>query len=274
MGEKSALINANAEVLYSMWRDVEAAPLWQEQIEKVTSTGKVTSHWVMRTVAKDNDREKTIEWDSEILRDEPGRRIAWRSIGGESDNAGEVVFEPSPSGRGTLVTVLQEFRLGKLASVWQTIVGRNPKQAVIENLRYFKALAETGEIPRTQGQPHGPPDDRGDQEIDLRRRDHDSAWIKSQSELVGSKYSYFLQIGAWAMKALCWMGSSDVEVHTVDDPTILNPHDAIIKITRTAICGSDLHLYDGFIPTMEQGDILGHEFMGIVEDTGKSVSNL
>jgi threonine dehydrogenase-like Zn-dependent dehydrogenase len=63
------------------------------------------------------------------------------------------------------------------------------------------------------------------------------------------------------------MGSSDVEVHTVDDPTILNPHDAIIKITRTAICGSDLHLYDGFIPTMEQGDILGHEFMGIVEDT-------
>jgi uncharacterized membrane protein len=152
----SALINANAEVLYSMWRDVEAAPLWQEQIEKVTSTGKVTSHWVMRTVAKDNDREKTIEWDSEILRDEPGRRIAWRSTGGESDNAGEVVFEPSPSGRGTLVTVLQEFRLGKLASVWQTIVGRNPKQAVIENLRHFKALAETGEIPRTQGQPHGP----------------------------------------------------------------------------------------------------------------------
>src|SRR6185369_1403977 len=77
-----------------------------------------------------------------------------------------------------------------------------------------------------------------------------------------------------AMKALCWMGSSDVEVHSVDDPTILNPHDAIIKITRTAICGSDLHLYDGFIPTMEQGDILGHEFMGVVEETGKSLTNL
>jgi threonine dehydrogenase-like Zn-dependent dehydrogenase len=76
------------------------------------------------------------------------------------------------------------------------------------------------------------------------------------------------------MKALCWMGSSKVEVHSVSDPTILNPHDAIITITRTAICGSDLHLYDGFIPTMEQGDILGHEFMGIVEETGKSVTNL
>ena len=76
------------------------------------------------------------------------------------------------------------------------------------------------------------------------------------------------------MKALCWMGSSKVEVHTVSDPTILNPHDAIIKITRTAICGSDLHLFDGFIPTMEQGDILGHEFMGIVEEVGKDVTNL
>jgi uncharacterized membrane protein len=141
-----------------MWRDVEAAPVWQEQIEKVTRTGETTSHWVMRSVANDknNDREETIEWDSEVLKDEPGRRIAWQSVRGESDNAGEVVFEPSPGGRGTLVTVLQEFRMGKLTSAWQTIVGRNPKQAVIENLRHFKALAETGEIPRTQGQPHGP----------------------------------------------------------------------------------------------------------------------
>jgi hypothetical protein len=55
-----------------------------------------------------------------------------------------------------MVTVLQEFRMGKLSSAWETIVGRNPKQAVIENLRHFKALAETGEIPRTEGQPHGP----------------------------------------------------------------------------------------------------------------------
>lgn len=63
------------------------------------------------------------------------------------------------------------------------------------------------------------------------------------------------------MKAVCWMGTSKIEVHTVPDPTLLNPHDAILKITRTAICGSDLHLYDGFIPTMEEGEILGHEFV-------------
>jgi uncharacterized membrane protein len=153
----SALIHADAEDLYKMWRDVETAPIWQEQIERVTRTGEATSHWVMRSGSKDDkEKDKTIEWDSQILKDEPGRRIAWRSIGGESDNAGEVVFELSPGGRATMVTVLQEFRMGKLTSIWETLVGRNPKQAVIENLRHFKALAETGEIPRTQGQAHGP----------------------------------------------------------------------------------------------------------------------
>jgi threonine dehydrogenase-like Zn-dependent dehydrogenase len=76
------------------------------------------------------------------------------------------------------------------------------------------------------------------------------------------------------MKAVCWMGKNKLETLNVADPVLLNPHDAIIKITRTAICGSDLHLFDGFIPTMESGDILGHEFMGIVEETGKEVHNL
>ena len=76
------------------------------------------------------------------------------------------------------------------------------------------------------------------------------------------------------MKAVCWMGKSNVETLNVPDPTILNPHDAILKVTRTAICGSDLHLYNGFIPTMEAGDILGHEFMGIVEEVGQEVTNL
>lgn len=76
------------------------------------------------------------------------------------------------------------------------------------------------------------------------------------------------------MKAVCWMGKSKIETLEVPDPVLLNPHDAVLKITRTAICGSDLHLFDGLIPTMEQGDILGHEFMGIVEETGKAVTNL
>ncbi|MEB3278131.1 MAG: zinc-dependent alcohol dehydrogenase [Lyngbya sp.] len=76
------------------------------------------------------------------------------------------------------------------------------------------------------------------------------------------------------MKAVCWHGSHDVRVDTVPDPKILNPGDAIIKITSTAICGSDLHLYDGYIPTMKSGDILGHEFMGEVVEVGPNVKKL
>ncbi len=76
------------------------------------------------------------------------------------------------------------------------------------------------------------------------------------------------------MKAVCWMGTRKIETLTVPDPKIINPHDAILRVTRTAICGSDLHLYDGYIPTMESGDILGHEFMGIVEEVGPEVKNL
>ena len=76
------------------------------------------------------------------------------------------------------------------------------------------------------------------------------------------------------MKAVCWHSAQDVRVETVPDPKILNPRDAIIKITSTAICGSDLHLYEGNIPTMQSGDILGHEFMGEVVEIGREVKNL
>ena len=76
------------------------------------------------------------------------------------------------------------------------------------------------------------------------------------------------------MKANCWYGKHDVRVEEVDDPKILNRRDAVVKITSTAICGSDLHLYNGMIPTMEAGDILGHEFMGEVVECGPEVKKL
>ncbi len=76
------------------------------------------------------------------------------------------------------------------------------------------------------------------------------------------------------MKANCWNGKRQVRVEQVPDPQILNARDAIVKITSTAICGSDLHLYNGFVPTMEKGDVLGHEFMGEVVDVGPAVRNL
>lgn len=76
------------------------------------------------------------------------------------------------------------------------------------------------------------------------------------------------------MRALCWHGTEDVRVDQVPDPEIINPRDAIIRVTSTAICGSDLHLYDGYIPTMQKGDVLGHEFMGEVVELGSEVKNL
>ncbi|SEG78217.1 Threonine dehydrogenase [Thermomonospora echinospora] len=76
------------------------------------------------------------------------------------------------------------------------------------------------------------------------------------------------------MKANCWMGRNSVEVTEVPDPKILNSRDAIVRITSAAICGSDLHMYDGYIPTMKKGDILGHEFMGEVVEVGPEVTDL
>ncbi len=76
------------------------------------------------------------------------------------------------------------------------------------------------------------------------------------------------------MKALCWYGVGDVRVERVPDPQILNPRDAIIRVTLAAICGSDLHLLDGYVPTMQKGDILGHETMGEVVAVGSEVHNL
>jgi threonine dehydrogenase-like Zn-dependent dehydrogenase len=76
------------------------------------------------------------------------------------------------------------------------------------------------------------------------------------------------------MKAVTFQGTGKMQVETVPDPKIINPRDSIIQITSTCICGSDLHMYDGYIPTVRHGDIMGHEFMGIVVETGRGVTNL
>ena len=76
------------------------------------------------------------------------------------------------------------------------------------------------------------------------------------------------------MRAAVWTGKNSVEVQEVADPKIVNRRDAVVRITSTAICGSDLHLYQGYMPTMKRGDILGHEFMGEVVDVGPGVENL
>ena len=76
------------------------------------------------------------------------------------------------------------------------------------------------------------------------------------------------------MRALIWNGINDLRVETVPDPTIVNPRDIILRVTMSTTCGSDLHFIDGYIPTMREGDIIGHEFMGVVEEVGREVKTL
>src|SRR3954465_12370273 len=76
------------------------------------------------------------------------------------------------------------------------------------------------------------------------------------------------------MKATCWMRPGKMEARGVPDPSILNSRGWIVRVTSTAICGSDLHLYNGFLPMMEPGDIMGHEFMGEVVEVGRNVKNI
>ncbi len=146
-------INKPAEELYQMWLDIEQAPKFQESIRSVTRTGDNTSHWIM-----DLPGGQTLEWDSELTAQEPGKRLAWRTIGDPTvPSAGQVVFEPAVSGRGTVVRVNQEFLLpgGKLAAAMGGLFSRTPGGFVRENLRHFKQLAEAGEIATTRGQSHG-----------------------------------------------------------------------------------------------------------------------
>jgi uncharacterized membrane protein len=121
----STHILADPGRVYSLWRDVERAPLELSRTEERAR----------RAVQRKDDKI--------LLKDEPGRRIVWQSSGSAFDKGGGVIFEEGPNGRGTLVTVLQQFRIGKVEKIWQVITGRNPKQAIVEDLRQFKARAET-----------------------------------------------------------------------------------------------------------------------------------
>jgi hypothetical protein len=110
------------------------------------------------------------------------------------------------------------------------------------------------------------------QELRLLRTTNFSLFVGTVQQLASWRFS--TRKRSILTRALCWHGKGDVRVDTVPDPKIQNPRDALIKITACAICGSDLHLFDGYQPTMEGGDILGHENMGEVIELGSEVTNL
>ena len=142
------------DALYQLWSDVAKFPLWQEHVVSVTPIGAQKSHWVMGN--PEEEKGKRIEFDSEIVEDVPGRKLAWKTVAGDVEQAGEVEFLARRDGRGTVVTLIQHFKVGTLANAAASAAKRGPRQTVIEDLRHFKELAETGEIPTVAGQPHGP----------------------------------------------------------------------------------------------------------------------
>jgi uncharacterized membrane protein len=155
-GSAVQTIQGDPKALYAFWRDVTFIPRWQEHVVSVTPIDSQTSHWVMGD--PEDEDGKRIEFDSQITEDIPGERISWQSTGGDVEQGGTVTFLPSPSGRGTLVTLVQSSKvpLGALGNALAGVAKRSPRQTVIEDLRHFKQIVETGEIPSVKGQPHGP----------------------------------------------------------------------------------------------------------------------
>lgn len=182
---------------------------------------------------------------------------AWESWDGVAPREA-ATFSIAPGGRGTELRVDLEHSANRPAGpaavvdAAKRVTGHAYDQQVADDLKRFKQTVETGRCcARTAAPTARPTPGCGPSAPPIRpprppRADRSPA-----------------------MRANVWSGRNTVQVENVPDPKILNDRDAIVQISSTAICGSDLHLYDGYMPTMRQGDVLGHEFMGTVTDVGK-----
>jgi uncharacterized membrane protein len=151
--EKSVTVNRPPEEVYRFWHNFQNLPRFMNHLESVADLGNNRSHWVAKAPAG-----KTVEWDAEVYNEKENELIAWRSLeGADVDNAGSVRFEPAPEGRGTVVRVTLKYDppAGKLGSLVAKLWGEEPSQQIEEDLRRFKQVMETGEIPTTEGQPSG-----------------------------------------------------------------------------------------------------------------------
>jgi uncharacterized membrane protein len=147
---ESFTIMQSPEELYRFWRQLSNLPRFMRNVRSVDETEGNRSHWV---VGGPGDR--TYEWDAEIVRDEPGRVISWRTIGdADVRHSGVVTFRPATGNRGTVVEVELEYDPpgGAAGAALARLFGTRPKEDVREDLRRFKQLVETGEIPTIRGQ--------------------------------------------------------------------------------------------------------------------------
>lgn len=149
-------IDADAQTLYELWKNIALAPRWMEYVVSAEPKSPTRTHWVLGD--PEDPKGRRLEYDTEIVEDIPGEKISWRSLDTSIKEAGEVLFRPASRGRGTVV-VLQEAATvpgGSLGFAAAAVAKRSPRQVVIEDLRHFKQLAETGEIPNVERNSHGP----------------------------------------------------------------------------------------------------------------------
>lgn len=151
--QQTHTIKRDPHQLYAAWRDLEGLPRFMKHLESVTILDDRRSRWVARAPAG-----RTVEWEAEIVDDEPGRRLSWRSVpGSEVANAGSVTFADAPAGRGTEVHVTLEYAPpgGELGARLARFLVEEPEHQIRDDLRHFKQWVETGELATTEGQPTG-----------------------------------------------------------------------------------------------------------------------
>lgn len=155
--EQALLIDRPREELYSFWRDFTNLPRVMRHLERVEILGDRKSRWVAK-IAEIGGHRLALEWEAELTSDERNERIAWHTIPGSSvENKGDVRFVKGVGNRGTEVHVSLDYMppAGRLGHWVATVFGKSPWQQIREDLRSFKRLMETGEIPTIDGQPHG-----------------------------------------------------------------------------------------------------------------------
>ena len=231
--------------IYAFWRDFQNLPKFLKDVQDIRILSGERSHWVIRLSSG-----FLAEWDATITADVPGQRLAWRSDpGSDVETHGDIRFEPASSGEGSVVRLSMTYHIpgGRLTELVTFFSGEDPRHPRHHEFE----TAQSG---------------FGNRRVSHGRRSAKWSRRRSRSKNETLKEPF--------MRALCWEGKQKIEMRTVRDPSILRPKDAILKVTTAAICGSDLHLYDGYIPTMQKGDILGHETMGEVMEVGPAVRNL
>jgi uncharacterized membrane protein len=151
--EQAVTINRPPAELYEFWRRFDELPRFMDHLVSVRPADRRFSHWVAKAPAG-----RTVAWDAEVINDVPGELIGWRTLpGADVVSAGSVRFKPAPGGRGTEVHVHLQYAppAGKAGATVAWLLGYEPSQTIREDLRRFKQLMETGEVPTTAGQPRG-----------------------------------------------------------------------------------------------------------------------